>query len=249
MPGGLTGKILRVNLTTKEISTIASEKYADYGGGHGMGSALFFDLVGNQLPFPAFDPRNVIIMTASPFAGTFVPGSGRCEVQGLGPMLYPVEWFGHSNFGGRFTAQLKFAGWDAIAVEGASDEPVWINIVNDQVKIESARGIWGKNTWEDFQAGYTRPPDGRMGGTCTKRLHIPGSGGRNLRPCGREHEPPRMPASWSRIPGCVVRIRRRFRFEKTQGDQRTRHRQRAYRRSQGIHGCQALVPPVPVGCG
>ena len=148
MPGGLTGKILRVNLTTKEISTIASEKYADYGGGHGMGSALFFDLVGNQLPFPAFDPRNVVIMTASPFAGTFVPGSGRCEVQGLGPMLYPVEWFGHSNFGGRFTAQLKFAGWDAIAVEGASDEPVWINIVNDQVKIESARGIWGKNTWE-----------------------------------------------------------------------------------------------------
>jgi aldehyde:ferredoxin oxidoreductase len=148
MPGGLTGKILRVNLTTKEISTIASEKYAEFGGGHGMGTALFFDLVGKQLPFPAFDPRNVVIMTASPFAGTFVPGSGRCEVQSLSPMLYPVEWFGHSNFGGRFTSQLKFAGWDAIAVEGASHEPVWINVVNDQVKIESANGIWGKNTWE-----------------------------------------------------------------------------------------------------
>jgi len=119
MPGGYTGKILRVNLTTKEISRIDTAKYEEWGGGHGIGSAVFFDLVGDQLPFPAFDPRNLIIMMASPFSGTFMPASGRCEVQGLGPGLYPVEWFGHSNYGGRFTSQLKFAGWDGIVVEGA----------------------------------------------------------------------------------------------------------------------------------
>ncbi len=104
MTGGYTGKILRVNLTNRSISTIPTEKYEEYGGGHGMGSAIFFDLVGEHLPFEAFDPRNLIIMMAHPFAGTFMPGSGRCEVQGLGPMLYPIEWFAHSNFGGRFTA-------------------------------------------------------------------------------------------------------------------------------------------------
>ena len=85
MTGGYTGKILRVNLTNKSISTIPHGKYEEYGGGHGMGSAIFFDLVGDQLPFEAFDPRNLIIMMAHPFAGTFMPGSGRCEVQGLGP--------------------------------------------------------------------------------------------------------------------------------------------------------------------
>ncbi len=149
MKGGYTGKILRVNLTEKTTSTIPTEKYADdFGGGHGIGSAVFFDLVGDQLPFEAFDPRNLIIMMASPFSGTFMPGSGRCEVQGLGPGLYPIEWFGHSNFGGRFTAQLKFAGWDGIVVEGAADAPVWINIINDKVTIESANGIWGMDTWD-----------------------------------------------------------------------------------------------------
>jgi aldehyde:ferredoxin oxidoreductase len=149
MPGGYTGKILRVNLTTKEIGRIDTAKYEEFGGGHGIGSAVFFDLVGDLLPFPAFDPRNLIIMMASPFSGTFMPASGRCEVQGLGPGLYPIEWFGHSNFGGRFTSQLKFAGWDGIVVEGASDKPVWINIVNDQVKIEDAtNGIWGMDTWD-----------------------------------------------------------------------------------------------------
>jgi aldehyde:ferredoxin oxidoreductase len=151
MTGGYMGKILRVNLTNKSTGTIPTEKYEEYGGGHGMGSAIFFDLVGEQLPFEAFDPRNLIIIMNHPFAGTFMPGSGRCEVQGLAPMLYPVEWFAHSNFGGRFTAQLKFAGWDGIVVEGASDNPVWINIINDKVKIESADGIWGMDTWDTQQ--------------------------------------------------------------------------------------------------
>jgi len=148
MVGGYAGKILRVNLTNKSTGTIPTEKYVEYGGAHGMGSAIFFDLVGDQLPFEAFDPRNLIIMMNHPFAGTFMPASGRCEVQGLAPMLYPIEWFGHSNFGGRFTAQLKFAGWDGIVVEGASDAPVWINIINDKVMIESANGIWGMDTWD-----------------------------------------------------------------------------------------------------
>jgi aldehyde:ferredoxin oxidoreductase len=148
MKGGYTGKILRVNLSNKSISTIPTEKYIEFGGGHGIGSAIFFDLVGDQLPFEAFDPRNLIIMMTSPFSGTNVPASGRCEVQGLGPMLYPIEWFGHSNFGGRFTSQLKHAGWDGIVVEGAADKPVWINIINDKVVIESADGIWGMDTWE-----------------------------------------------------------------------------------------------------
>ncbi len=148
MTGGYTGKILRVNLTDKSVGIIPTEKYEAYGGGHGMGSAIFFDLVGDRLPFPAYDPRNLVIMMAHPFAGTFMPGSGRCEVQGLSPLLYPIEWFGHSNFGGRFTAQMKFAGWDGIVVEGAADAPVWINVVNDKVKIESAGGIWGMDTWD-----------------------------------------------------------------------------------------------------
>jgi aldehyde:ferredoxin oxidoreductase len=151
MPGGYTGKIARVNLTTKEVSTIPTEKYEDFGGGHGMGSAIFFDLVGSKLPFSAFDPQNLIIMMASPFAGTNMPGSGRTEVQGLGPGLWPIEWFAHSNFGGRFTAQLKFAGWDGIVVEGAADKPVWINVVNDQIKIEDAYGVWGLDTWDAQQ--------------------------------------------------------------------------------------------------
>ncbi len=149
MTGGYTGKILRVNLTNKSISTLDTEQYAEYGGGHGMGSAIFWDLVGDQLPFGALDTRNIVTIMAGPFSGIVVPSAaGRCEVQGLGPQGYPIEWFTRSNFGGRFSTQLKYAGWDGIVVEGASDEPVWINIVNDKVTIESAGSLWGLDVME-----------------------------------------------------------------------------------------------------
>ena len=143
MKGGYTGRILRLDLTGKSTGTIATEQYEEFGGGHGIGSAIFFDLVGDQLPFDAFDPRNVITIMTAPFSGTLVPGSGRCEVQGLAPMYHPIEWFNRSNWGGHFTAELKYAGWDGIVIEGVSDEPVWINIINDKVSFESAEGLWG----------------------------------------------------------------------------------------------------------
>jgi aldehyde:ferredoxin oxidoreductase len=56
MAGGYAGKIIRVNLTNKSTSTLDTAQYEEYGGGHGIGSAIFWDLIGNQLPFSALDP-------------------------------------------------------------------------------------------------------------------------------------------------------------------------------------------------
>src|SRR4030042_5738290 len=168
MAYGYTGKILRVDLNKKSISTLETEQYEEYGGGHGIGSAIFWDLVGDQLPFGALDPRNVITVMAGPFSGVVVPsGAGRCEGQGLGPQGYPVEWFTRSNFGGRFSAQLKYAGWDGVVVEGAvsgTDDPVWVNIINDKVTIESARTLWGLDTMETQEEIWRRvTPGARFG--------------------------------------------------------------------------------------
>ncbi|MHB1019733.1 MAG: aldehyde ferredoxin oxidoreductase N-terminal domain-containing protein [Coriobacteriia bacterium] len=148
MAGGYTGKILRIDLTKKSVSTLDSEKYQAYGGGHGMGTAVFWDLCEDKT-ISAFDPKNVITIMGSPFSGTLVPAaSGRTEVQGIGPQAWPDELFTRSNFGGRFSGQMKWAGYDGIVIEGASDEPVWVDIRDDEVEIKSAEGIWGLDTTE-----------------------------------------------------------------------------------------------------
>jgi aldehyde:ferredoxin oxidoreductase len=96
----------------------------------------------------AFDPRNVIPLMVGPLAATGVPGAGRTSVCGLSPETYPTCEFWRGNFGGRFGTTLKLAGWDGVVLEGKAAKPVWINIINDQVKIEDAKDLWGLDTWE-----------------------------------------------------------------------------------------------------
>ena len=90
---GYAGSILRINLTNSSISTIPTSDYAeDWVGGHGMGSAIFFDLVEDKT-IDGFHPDNVVTMMTSPFCGTLVPGAGgRTEVQGIGVQSYPIGW-------------------------------------------------------------------------------------------------------------------------------------------------------------
>jgi len=149
---GYAGKILRINLSERTTLIMPTKQYEQWVGGHGMGSAIFFDLVKDKR-IDGFDPANVITLMTSPLTGTLAPGaSGRTEVQGIGVQSYPIGWFTRSNFGGRFSAMLKYAGWDGIVIEGKADRPVWVDIRNDTVMIKDADGLWGLDTWTTQEA-------------------------------------------------------------------------------------------------
>ena len=192
---GYAGKILRLDLTERKVSTIPTSDYEQWGGGHGMGSAIFFDLVKDKT-IDGFDPANVVTIMTSPLCGTLVPAAGgRTEVQGIGVQSYPIGWFTRSNFGGRFSAMLKYAGWDGIVIEGKADEPVWIDIRDGDVQIRDCAGLslWGTDTWECQQSiwsyvagdeGYGDwfEPRGQDGGHTTQRPAVLaiGPAGENL---------------------------------------------------------------------
>ncbi len=156
MADGYMGKILRVDLTKNEVSIIDTEKYKKWGGGNGIGTALFWDEC-EDVTVDGLDPRNVVTIMTSPLSGTIAPAaSGRTEVQGNAPQAYPVNWFTRSNFGGRFSGMLKFAGWDGIVIKGKAKEPCWLDIRNDKVTIQSAKGIWGLDTFETQEEIWRR---------------------------------------------------------------------------------------------
>ena len=151
MSNGYAGKIARINLTTKLITRLDTAKYEEYGGGYGMGAAIFWDLAvapGEWDLKDPFDPRHVLPIMVGPLAGTGVPGAGRTSICGISPETFPTCEFYRGNFGGRWGTMLKQAGWDGVVIEGKADEPVWINIINDQIIIESAVSLWGRDTWE-----------------------------------------------------------------------------------------------------
>jgi aldehyde:ferredoxin oxidoreductase len=53
-----------------------------------------------------------------------------------------------SNSGGKFGAELKFAGYDLLILEGKSPHPVYLHIVNDQVELLPADDLWGSTVWQ-----------------------------------------------------------------------------------------------------
>jgi aldehyde:ferredoxin oxidoreductase len=192
---GYAGKILRVDLTNRRVMTIPTSDYEQWVGGHGMGSAIFFELVKDKT-IDGFNPTNVVTIMTSPLSGTLVPaGSGRTEVQGIGVQSYPIGWFTRSNFGGRFSSMLKYAGWDGIVVEGKADKPVWIDIRNNTIQIRDCGllSLWGIDTWTCQERickyvagkggfGDWLETDGERGGKTTQRPAILaiGPAGENL---------------------------------------------------------------------
>ena len=143
---GYAGKILRLDLTQRKAIVLDTAKYADWGGGHGLGTALFWDFCKDKTIKDGRHPANVCCIATSPLCGTGVPsGTGRCEVVGVGVGYDGISWFTRSGFGGRFSTMLKYAGWDAIVIEGRADKPVWVDIRNENVMIRDAAGLWGKD--------------------------------------------------------------------------------------------------------
>ncbi len=142
---GWAGKILRVNLTTGNISTEDTSKYKDYIGGMGIGYRIIY----NEVPLSTkpYDQASKFVMAVGPLTGSGVPCSGRMNISLLSSWSKGYSVI-DAHMGGHIGPRLKYAGYDAVVVEGKSLTPVYLRIDDDNVSIEDASHIWGKGTFE-----------------------------------------------------------------------------------------------------
>ena len=146
MGKGWTGRILRVDLSERRWSVEPSEEYAErFIGGIGIGLKIFWDEVRPEVG--AFDAENKLIFAPGPLTGTLAPGSGRFEMISKSPRSYPKETVTRSGMGGFWGPELKYAGYDALILQGKSDSWVnlWIN--NDRVEFREAGEYIGEDTY------------------------------------------------------------------------------------------------------
>jgi aldehyde:ferredoxin oxidoreductase len=140
--GGFVGKVLRVDLSTGKISTEDMfERYRDVLGGAGLGYRILWDEV------PAgtgpFDAANKLVFATGVLVGTSVPCNGRITITTIFPSCWPKPLVGSGHMGGQFAAKLKYAGYDALIIEGRAEKPVWIMIRDSRVEIRDASHLWG----------------------------------------------------------------------------------------------------------
>lgn len=139
------GSILRVNLSTGRIKneSLRRDWAAQYFGGRGLGIKYLFEELAPGTP--PLGPDNKLIMMTGPFAGTCVPTSGKLAIVTKSPATGAAL---DSSIGGSAAAELKYAGFDAIIVEGRAEAPVCLIIDHGGVSLESAGGLWGRGAHE-----------------------------------------------------------------------------------------------------
>ncbi len=142
---GWTGKILRVDLSAGESTTIDTMRYVpQFIGGLGIAARIAWE----ELPpgVGAFDPENMLFIMVGPLTGTLASGAGRVEVLGIAPQQHPSV-FSRSGMGGHWGAELKYAGYDGVIIQGKADNPVYIWIDDGKVEIRDASDLWGMGTY------------------------------------------------------------------------------------------------------
>jgi aldehyde:ferredoxin oxidoreductase len=161
--GGYVGKIIRIDLTHREVREIAlSEDLAGtWLGGNGIGIKTLWDEVPPHVG--ALSPENILTFATGPLTGTAWPCSGRMEAIAKSPL---TGIYGDSNCGGTFGPELKFAGIDALLITGAAEAPVILWVHDGLVEIEDARSLWGLDTVETEAAIRSGKSDERIKVAC-----------------------------------------------------------------------------------
>lgn len=144
-----TRKILRVNLTTGDISTepLNMEWAEKYLGQRGLATKYLVEETDPNVE--PLSPDNKLIFATGPLTGTCASTGGRYSVITKGPLTGAIAC---SNSGGYFGPELKFSGYDMVILEGKSPTPVYLSIFDDKVKLRDASHLWGKTVWETDDA-------------------------------------------------------------------------------------------------
>ncbi len=149
MAAGFIGKILWVDLSKKEITDEALDDKLgrDFLGGYGLGARILFSRL--KPGIDPLGPENILGFVTGVLTGTDAIGGSRYVAVAKSPLT--MGW-GEANSGGDFGPYLKFAGYDAVFIKGASDKPVYIYIENGKAEIRDASRFWGMDSFETEDA-------------------------------------------------------------------------------------------------
>ncbi|MFQ5812615.1 MAG: aldehyde ferredoxin oxidoreductase family protein [Anaerolineae bacterium] len=130
---GYTDRTLYVNLSDNTIASkpVTQQMKEVFTGGKGFGLWLLWHGVTGDTKWN--DPENEIVIASGPIGGTTqYPGSGKSLVVSLSPTTHSVM---DSNVGGYFGPLLKFAGWDALEIQGQAEKDVIVFIDGNEGKV------------------------------------------------------------------------------------------------------------------
>lgn len=132
---GYNNRTLYVNLSRMQVAEKpVSEKMKEtFTGGRGFNLWLLWNALPKDRIVKWNEPENEICIACGPLGGTSVyPGSGKSIAVSISPLTGSVV---DSNVGGYFGPYLKFAGWDALEIQGKASSEVVVFIDGDEGRV------------------------------------------------------------------------------------------------------------------
>ncbi len=138
--GGYMGRLLRVDLSQRRVSTegIGPEEYRLFLGGRGLGALWYWREIGPHVRPQS--PENKVAFFAGPMTGTPLVSTTKLQMTTRGPET------GHylcSNSSGNFGPWLRMAGYDGLILEGVSDRWTAVVIEDGAVRFLDDEGWQG----------------------------------------------------------------------------------------------------------
>jgi aldehyde:ferredoxin oxidoreductase len=137
---GYNRRTLYIDISKMQIAEkpVTEQMKAKFIGGRGFDLFLLWQALPKDRVAKWDDPENEICIACGPLGGTPVhPGSGKSIAVTISPLTGSVV---DSNVGGHFGPLLKFAGWDAIEIQGKSKFDAVILIDGDNGTVQIADG-------------------------------------------------------------------------------------------------------------
>ncbi|MDH5751471.1 MAG: hypothetical protein OEZ59_03530 [Deltaproteobacteria bacterium] len=138
-------RVLRVDLTQGRLwdQEYPEQQWRGLLGGAGLGARIIYDEVP---PETGWDhPENRLVMATGPFAGTPLWGTGGLTVVTRGAMTGGAA---STQANGFFGTNLKSTGYDAIIIQGASPDWVYLHIGPRGAALRDASHLRGRDTWQ-----------------------------------------------------------------------------------------------------
>ncbi|MFQ6076981.1 MAG: aldehyde ferredoxin oxidoreductase N-terminal domain-containing protein, partial [Candidatus Bathyarchaeia archaeon] len=147
MVGGYAGRYLDVDLAKESTTTFATDMRVAATLVGGLNYAIYLLWQRTRMGTEPLSPDNVLIFNTGPITG--LVGTERGVVAFKSPLTGLI---GHTEVGGHWCSQLKFAGYDGIVFTGKADRPVYLYVKDDEAEIRDATHVWGKTTSQTEQA-------------------------------------------------------------------------------------------------
>ena len=141
------GKYLRVDLSTGSWTeaSISEEDVGKWLLGSGYAAKLYYDEMDPTID--ALDPASALYVFNGVLAGTFAPTGCRSSWCGRSPL---TGIWNEANLGSHWGAELRFAGYDGLVIDGRAEHPVylWINGIDGKIELRDGRDVWGNDYFE-----------------------------------------------------------------------------------------------------